>query len=226
MSRPRKNSRSSARAVVRSDQGSIIPSVIYSALRTIALSSQACPFPPVVVAAQLAVDIWDKVVTIRKNKAEFRNLAYTTGDVVTTVWSEVNRQIVESGTGISASFGRSVDNFLSSIRRLVCDYAARGLFRRLFCADSDLVCIAEFQQELEQAKRNFELVAIINVRATVERIEQNQRHIRGVGSPTASNVTMSNTGGGVFNNIVGNQYNDLGTTIRGGRYSEIAPSWS
>lgn len=61
-------------------------------------------------------------------------------------------------------------------------------------------------------------MTIVSVRATVERIEQNQRHIGEVGSRTASNATMSNTGGGVFNNVVGNQYNDFATTVTGGRH--------
>ncbi|KAG9218553.1 hypothetical protein PLEOSDRAFT_173620 [Pleurotus ostreatus PC15] len=227
MLQPRKNSASSAREVVCSqfDQGSIIPSVVYSALKVIALSSQACPFPPVVVAANLAVDIWDKTMAIRKNKAEFRNLAYMAGNTVKTVWDEIHDQILESGVKISDSFKKSVEELsriVEGIHALVCAYAGRGFFRRFFCSESDLGCIAEFQQQLDQAKRNFELVTIINVRATVERIEQNQRHIGGAGSPTASTVTMSNTGGGVFNNVVGNQYNDLATMTTGGRQWPIA----
>ncbi|KAL4265114.1 Fungal STAND N-terminal Goodbye domain-containing protein [Pleurotus pulmonarius] len=219
MLQPRKNSASSARNVVgaRSDQGSIIPSVVYAALKTIALSSQGCPFPPVVVVANLALDIWDKATAIRKNKAEFRNLAYVAGHTVKTIWDEIHNQVLESGVKISDSFERSVEELsriVEEIHTVVCAYAGRGFFRRFFCSESDLGCIADFQQQLDQAKRNFELVAIISVRATVERIEQNQRHIRGA---AASNVAMSNTGGGVFNNVVGNQYNDLTSTITRGQ---------
>lgn len=46
---------------------------------------------------------------------------------------------------------------VSSIHDLVCDYAGRGFFQRLFCANNDLGSIAGFQQDLEQARKNFEV---------------------------------------------------------------------
>lgn len=41
---------------------SILPDIIYTALKVISKVSEGCPFPPIVLAAQLAVDIWDKVI--------------------------------------------------------------------------------------------------------------------------------------------------------------------
>ncbi|KAF9498918.1 hypothetical protein BDN71DRAFT_1442905 [Pleurotus eryngii] len=221
---------------------SILPDVIYTALKTISKVSEGCPFPPIVFAAQLAVDIWDKVV-IKQNKAGFRNLAYAAGHTVKTVWDELERQVAKSGTKISDSFAQSVDDLsrvVSSIHDLVCDYAGRGFLQRLFCANNDLGSIAGFQQDLEQARKNFEvsiiqrlhtpllrriahththgasqLVAMVGIRATVERIEHNQHHPSGF-SPTQgpfANMTVHNTGGGTFNNVVGNQYNDFATVI-------------
>ncbi|KAL4265095.1 hypothetical protein AB1N83_004646 [Pleurotus pulmonarius] len=188
--------------------------------------SQGCPFPPIAFAAQLVVDVWDKVMEIKQNKTGFRNLAYTAGDIIKTVWDEIERQIVESGKQISDSFEQSVDDLsrvVSSIHKLVCDYAGRGWFRRVFCSNKDLEYITEFQQELEQARKNFELVSIVSVRATVERIEQNQRRPGG-SSPMRgpfANMTVNNTGGGTFNNVVGDQYNGFATRVTGGRNSQM-----
>ncbi|KAF4575406.1 hypothetical protein EYR40_004854 [Pleurotus pulmonarius] len=203
---------------------SIVPDIIYAALKTISQVSQGCPFPPIAFAAQLVVDVWDKVMEIKQNKTGFRNLAYTAGDIIKTVWDELERQIVESGKQISDSFEQSVDDLsrvVSSIHKLVCDYAGRGWFRRVFCSNKDLEYITEFQQELEQARKSFELVSIVSVRATVERIEQNQRRPGG-SSPmhgAFANMTVNNTGGGTFNNVVGNQYNGF---ANGGRNSQMA----
>ncbi|KAF7432596.1 hypothetical protein PC9H_004538 [Pleurotus ostreatus] len=197
---------------------SILPDIIYTALKAISKVSEGCPFPPIVFAAQLAVDIWDKVVEIKQNKAGFRNLAYAAGDTIKTIWDELERQVDKSGTKISDSFAQSVDDLsrvVSSIHDLVCDYAGRGFFQRLFCANNDLGSIAGFQQDLEQARKNFELVAMVGIRATVERIEHNQHHPSG-SSPAQgpfANMTVHNTGGGTFNNVVGNQYNDFATAI-------------
>lgn len=119
---------------------------------------------------------------IRKNKAEFKNLAYAAGNTVKTVWDEIQDQMLESGMKISDSFEKSVhdlsrftsllisrvppfaestrNRIVEGIHALVCAYAGRGFLRRFFCSESDLGCIAEFQQELDQAKRNFEVNAI------------------------------------------------------------------
>lgn len=56
---------------------------------------------------------------------------------------------------------------------------------------------------------------MVGIRATVERIEHNQHYPSG-SSPAQgpfANMTVHNTGGGTFNNVVGNQYNDFATVI-------------